>query len=221
MHYNIFYNGCSLAYGQRIAGEDAEDIHPNHEYYEYRLKNRYSQIISDATNLTHCNISYPGVSNDWILETTVNWFEEGNTCDLAIIQWTSPFRFVYYNQKGERINIRGRHIFEDKDWLEYAKIDTEENQQYRFDMFQYWMDYFLKDKCNVIYLQPRKCKVNLKYYDTALYPKNYSTETHYMFVGDNPIFDDPHKGRHPDTEGHRNIAEYLLNIMKIRGYCSL
>lgn len=237
-HYNIFYNGCSFTFGSEIAGSGKKDKRPGeHEYYEYRMQNRYSQLITDKTGLTHCNIALPAVSNDHILESTVDWFEQGNTCDLAVIQWTQRFRFVYYNNIGKRLNINGsnpeilkksKHKLKFNGLDEYPSFHTYENDQYRSDMNMYWMNYFLKDKCNVIYLklQEEPVQVNPNYYETALYPKHYNTHIDYVVGGILPklslidgIFPNNmyYNGGHPSTAGHKKIADHIINIIKSRG----
>lgn len=87
MHYNYFFNGCSWTYGT-----DLEDI----------KRDRYSTLVSEGKS--HVNIAMGGSSNDRIALSTIQWFEKGNTCDTAIIQWTFTDRTIYW-QDNNPINI--------------------------------------------------------------------------------------------------------------------
>jgi hypothetical protein len=78
----IFFNGCSYTWGDEL---------------DNRLKERYSRIVSTHFNAREINIARNGVSNDRISRTTMEWFARGNTCDLAVIQWTVISRFESYN----------------------------------------------------------------------------------------------------------------------------
>ena len=87
MHYNLLFNGCSFTNGSELQGKNSD--------WEYRRLNRFSHIISEKTNKTYDNISIGGSSNDRIVRSTIEWFEAGNTCDLAIIQLTLISRIEF------------------------------------------------------------------------------------------------------------------------------
>jgi len=90
MHYNLLFNGCSYTQGSELQGKNDD--------FEYRDKHRYSQIISEKTGKTYANLSMGGTSNDRITRETIEWFETGNTCDIAIIQFTHIVRTEYISK---------------------------------------------------------------------------------------------------------------------------
>ena len=87
MHYNLLFNGCSWTKGSCLdeLGLDEET-------------NRFSGVIAQKTDKTVCNIGKSGTGNDSICRRTIEWFEEGNTCDHAIIQWTFKSRFEWIDE---------------------------------------------------------------------------------------------------------------------------
>jgi hypothetical protein len=87
MHYNILFNGCSYTNGSELQGKENN--------FEFRRLNRFSHIISERMDKTYENIAMGGNSNDRIIRSTIDWFKSGNTCDLAIIQFTSISRFEF------------------------------------------------------------------------------------------------------------------------------
>lgn len=87
MHYNLLFNGCSFTEGCELEGKTKD--------FNHRTKHRYSHVIHERTGKTYDNIALSGVSNNRITRTTIEWFENGNTCDLAIIQFTMPQRIEF------------------------------------------------------------------------------------------------------------------------------
>ena len=88
----IFFNGCSITWGDEL--EEKED-------------QRYSTLIGHQLDADVVNIAQAGVSNDWIVEKTISWFSDHNA-DLAIIQFTEPSRWIWYdlNDRERRICIQ-------------------------------------------------------------------------------------------------------------------
>ena len=72
----ILFDGCSWTWGDEL--EDKE-------------KYRFSQLLSDMTNIDHVNIAEPLKSNNSILRTTIEYCEK-NTVDIAIIQFSCTSR---------------------------------------------------------------------------------------------------------------------------------
>jgi len=89
MHYNILFNGCSWTYGSELEGLNKDK--------EHQRTHRFSHLVAENLGMTYDNISYGGISNDWIVEKTIEWFNAGNTCDIAIIQFTSASRTIFYD----------------------------------------------------------------------------------------------------------------------------
>jgi hypothetical protein len=97
MHYNILFNGCSFTLGSELEG-----IEKN---YAYRDLNRFSHIISEKTGRSYKNIAHGGISNDRIVRTTIEWFEAGNTCDYAIIQFSVIKRTEYVTKHTADVSL--------------------------------------------------------------------------------------------------------------------
>jgi len=95
----IFFNGCSITWGAEL--EEKED-------------QRYSTLIGRQLDADVVNIAEAGVSNDWIVEKTISWFSDHNA-DLAIIQFTEPSRWIWYdpNDRERRICIQKTKNFSD------------------------------------------------------------------------------------------------------------
>ena len=89
MHYNLLFNGCSWTYGSELEG-----IHKDREH---QRTHRFSHLVAENLGMTYDNISKSGSNNDWITEKTIEWFETGNTCDIAIIQFTIDSRTNWYD----------------------------------------------------------------------------------------------------------------------------
>ena len=87
MHYNLLFNGCSITKGDELEGKE--------QNYEHQRTHRFSHLVAENLRMTYDNISIQGSSNDRIVRETIEWFEAGNTCDLAIIQFTYLERFEY------------------------------------------------------------------------------------------------------------------------------
>jgi len=103
MHYNLLFNGCSFTKGSELQGKTKD--------FEYRRINRFSHIISEKTNKTYANIAEGGSSNDCIVRSTIEWFEAGNTCDLAIIQLTHISRIEFISRYAARpVNFSPKRI---------------------------------------------------------------------------------------------------------------
>jgi hypothetical protein len=227
MHYNLLFNGCSYTEGMELEGPECD--------LNYQNTHRFSHIVAEKSGLSYCNIAKSGGSNESILRRTFEWFEQGNTCDHAIIQWTYRFRRDFFITDYKFINILPNiEIFEPKrsKYLQqiskirkhHISIQDNSNDQYNQDMCMSWMKYFLKDKCSVFYLklfkEPAVCS---SYYNKSQYHKFISDiELHYIegnilnpknkFLYCNPIKNNFHlNGSHPNRFGHMKIANYILN----------
>jgi len=228
MHYNLLFNGCSFTNGNELEGINTD--------CEYRRTHRFSHLISEQTGLTYDNISKGGLSNDMILRTTAEWFEEGNTCDHAIIQWTNRVRVEYFSEKQLEnhldtqryyniypsitpFNQLGKSIQES-----FIRIQNDSNDQNNQDRCMYWMEKLLKDKCSFDYLKMQKeSEVVDEYYELGSYYKHRTKFPITHIKGDilplNKIIyyckNIPGypklTGGHPNGVGHRRIADYIIN----------
>jgi len=161
MHYNFLFNGCSFTFGAELEG-------PNNDL-EHQKSHRFSHLVGEHYNKTYNNLSKSGKSNDWIVEKTINWFEEGNTCDIAVIQLTSIKRITVYDHKNEPIDIiqpilknfnRANDILYDKfvnlrlltnNYFKYVYSDYFGQQNFYKNLF-FINEYLKHKKINVIYL---------------------------------------------------------------------
>jgi hypothetical protein len=120
-HYSLLFNGCSFTEGSELQGKEDD--------FEYRNLNRYSQVVTNKTGLSHANISMGGNSNDRITRTTIDWFRE-NTCDLAIIQLTVLDRTEYISPyDGHPVNFCPGQIGVRTLWKTNIKKDHEETKE--------------------------------------------------------------------------------------------
>lgn len=87
MHYNLLFNGCSMTEGGELEGKEKD--------YEFQRTHRYSHLVAEHFGMSYDNIAVPGNNNDRIVRETIEWFEAGNTCDLAVIQFSYIERLEY------------------------------------------------------------------------------------------------------------------------------
>ena len=97
MKVDLFFCGDSNTYGEELQGIEND--------HQKRIDLRYSSLVSKKLGKTHENISQSGACNDWIVKTVVEWFESGNTCETAIIQFSNAHRWGWYDERGEYQNI--------------------------------------------------------------------------------------------------------------------
>lgn len=229
MHYNLLFNGCSFTDGGELQGKDDD--------WEHRRTHRFSHIVSQKTGLTYDCISRSGASNGKILRSTVRWFEEGNTCDHAIIQWTNRNRVEYFSEEilvqcpktpdyysiYPNSNIKSTNIGRSIQ-NSFITIQNNSNDQHNEDFCMYWMEKLLKDKCSLDYLKIEKeSEVVSDYYKLSPYYKHRTKFPITHINGDilplNKIIyyckNIPGypklNGGHPNEAGHRKIASYIIN----------
>jgi hypothetical protein len=111
MHYNFLFNGCSWTYGSELEGLNKDK--------EHQRTHRFSHLVAENLGMTYDNISDGGISNDWIVEKTIEWFNAGNTCDLAIIQFTTANRTIFYDENNKNkeysftpvLSVNGKKLY--------------------------------------------------------------------------------------------------------------
>ena len=173
------------------------------------LKNPETSRFSYLIDLEAENISLSGACNDWIVKQTVSWFEKGNTCDVAIIQFSFYHRWAWYGVKGEMFNIGKRETTNNFlcDGMRQA------HEAYYSKIFSntmafnnYWKNVFLIDNylpCKKIYLTlhhtPRKT-------DWSRMCRDFEMGDIWKLTG-KPEYLCPMN--HPNEEGHKIIAEYI------------
>lgn len=85
----LFVNGCSFSAGHDDVHTESGKLAPPSDYvWANTIKNNFDDVT---------NLSVAGSSNDRIVRTTLDYFEHNSSQDIiAVIQWTSPFRFEQY-----------------------------------------------------------------------------------------------------------------------------
>jgi len=176
-----------------------------------REEKRFSTLVAEEKNASHHNISKNGACNDWIVSHAIQYFKNGNTCDTAIIQFSAPERWRYYdpderkwrNIGSEKTTNNLRTINEkDAHFWYYKKIYTIELAVQNYWKNVFLIDNYLKDKCKVIYL-------------TLGYPVTRNEWTPDVKI--KSVKELVQKMRlvgHPSPKGHRRIADYILKNLK-------
>ena len=204
MHKDLLFVGDSFTFGM--------ELEPEHEEY------RFSHLVATDKNLTYENLSQCGACNDWIIKTAIQYFRSGNTCDTAIIQFTAPERWRYYDTEKEKWRNIGYGKGRDpKEFKSQATRDAHSAYyQYIYSpqlaIENYWknvffIDDYLKDKCKTIYLTlgnglDKSPKVFSRESDWA--PDTIEIGVIKQIVGKSKIIG------HPSKEGHRKIANHIL-----------
>ena len=156
MKVDLFFCGDSYTWGEELQGPE--------QNHTRRVKKRFSTLVSESLGKTHENISISGTSNDWIVKKTIEWFEEGNSCDVAVVQFSHEKRWMWYDKNGKQHHMPAKWM--QRDSYLYATTEKEEAQKAYFqyvainDQFavdNYWKNMFmlrnyLKDKCRVIHM---------------------------------------------------------------------
>ena len=209
MEVGLFFCGDSNTFGEELQG-----IEDNHDR---RVEKRYSSLVSKELGKTHHNISQSGACNDWIVKNVVEWFEAGNTCDTAIIQFSAAIRWGFYDKDGKYENMgNNKPMLASSETIEAHSIYNEKIWSEQLELDNYWKNMFflrnyLKDKCKVVWMTLSRIPKR----ETNLWSKLCKDieigEQKYM-VGDNkcPKILGVLPGTHPNEIGHQNIAKWIL-----------
>jgi hypothetical protein len=163
MHYNLLFNGCSYTNGSELQGKEND--------FEYLRLHRFSHVISEKMNKTYENIALGGNSNERIVRTTIEWFESGNTCDLAIIQFTLMSRYEFISRHAAHpVNFApGANI--PLMWETEGKIDNKKDYNDAKDAYENYYKYVYNDNLglynfykNLFILEQYLEKNNIPYY---------------------------------------------------------
>tara|TARA_Y100001958_G_C21089625_1_gene443142 strand:+ start:82 stop:777 length:696 start_codon:yes stop_codon:yes gene_type:complete len=228
MKVDLFFCGDSFTHGAELEGLEKDQ--------EKREKQRFSTLVSEKLGMTHDNVSRNGACNDWIVRNVVEWFETGNECDTAFIQFSNYRRWGWYDKQGEYMSMPQEKSHGDL-FSKTGQIDAdikEETHNAYWEFIQsepksldnYWKNKFfiknyLKDKCKVHFLTLNYIPVGKnKYYRKNFWynlSKNIEVSSLRMIVDRNfteKYNDSDLTGSHPSTIGHQLIADHLLNIVK-------
>jgi hypothetical protein len=96
---HLFTNGCSWTYGGALELDDAA-------CEQERLAVTWPGRLAKKLNATFTNIATGGGSNQRVVRTTIDWIYDNkdfikNEEVMAIIQWSDPSRFEYYEPENK------------------------------------------------------------------------------------------------------------------------
>jgi len=223
MKTHLFFCGDSDTWGAELEGLEGD--------HARRETLRFSNLVAQDLEKTHHNISKSGACNDWIVKNTIDWFEAGNVCETAVIQFSEPRRWGYYdkngvyenmaNQKGWNVDyvtkedqIQAHHAYFESVWSLHLELDN-----YYKNLF--FLHNYLQYKCKVIFnTLTKRPKLGQGKYETvksnSWYDlcKNIAVGEHARLInGERCPHIDHAKGlggTHPNPQGHRNIADDIL-----------
>lgn len=223
------FNGCSYTKGAELEGPEGD--------YKGRDKKVYPYKVSQKTGLTYQNIASNGASFDTILRLTIEWFEAGNTCDLAIIQLTNLHRYEWISDEKGSIDvlmsqkkaILTLHPSFGPVWEGFHAIDNDSFKKYRFYKNLFFLKTYLESKnINYSFLSlnnlrietgvvskipfARLCKINLStipHIQGGILEPLSTGRGHGDYTPNlGKMF---YKGSHPSELGHEKIADYIIN----------
>ena len=222
---DLFFCGDSFTWGEELQGTDN-----NHRRRE---RERFSGVLAKRLGKTHVNISRSGTSNDWIVKKTIEWCEQGNSCDTAIIQFSHEKRWMWYDKKGKQHHMPSKYKEEES----YLYTSTEKEQAQHAYMKHvvskdsivdnYWKNMlmirnYLKDKCNIIHLNLCEVpRVKNFWYDVVgdidiieLKPLLRGCRENFTPTLKSDILDNNNNkrfsGAHPSAKGHEIISYRIL-----------
>lgn len=182
----ILFVGDSLTYGDEL--DDLTD--------------RYSDVIGRELNVEVVNIAGKGLSNDAIVRKTITYFEEGNTADLVIFQFTFRSRVEsFVNGMLLRFDIDRKYA---QDYYKYSY--TDEMGQYNYDKNQYFLEVFLKS-IGVPFRMLTVQKKDLTKAKDYGYDQFKKTEPYLLTYRKDQRLP---KG-HPNAEAHRMLAMEIID----------
>ena len=228
---DLFFCGDSFTWGEELQGPE--------QNHERRERERFSGVFSDMLGKTHENISRSGTSNDWIVKKTVEWFEAGNSCDTAFIQFSHYYRWMWYDKTGKHHHMPAQYKEQDTN----IKTTDKQNAQKAYmgnviskhlALENYWKNMFilrnyLKDKCKIIHLTLTKLPEGKNFWSELVgdinilelipllkgehYPLFSKDQSYFCPKLDSNILDNNNNkrfaGAHPSAKGHQVIANQL------------
>ncbi len=211
MKVDLFFCGDSNTFGEELQGLEEDN--------KKRIEQRYSTLVSKELGKTHYNVSQSGACNDWIVKTVLEWFEKGNTCDTAIIQFSDAIRWGFYDKDGKYENLGASKIipkFVSSETTEAHSVYNEKIWSEQLELDNYWKNMFflrnyLKDKCKVVWMTLSRIPKRETNMWSKLCKDIEIGEQKYI-IGDNkcPKIPGVLPGTHPNEIGHQNIAKWIL-----------
>lgn len=232
---NLYVNGCSYTYGHPVEPieENARDIklqRPNWTWAEH-LSDHYSNYVNQA---------WLGGSNHRIFRRTLEFFEGVDAADwTAVIQWTNPDRFEYYDAEHDTYVgvLVNDVVLDDRSWnkfidnsillqnfnLSVAYHTFMRNSQSRLE--EYWMmstvlaQYFRKRDIKFLFTT-MSANGHPRYTDPGVYrytvdASDYTADAISRILG-NSLRQNPPGDTHPNKAGHFEIYKYIQHELSQR-----
>ena len=220
---DLFFCGDSFTWGEELQGPE--------QNHRRREKERFSGVLAEQLGKTHENISRSGTSNDWIVKKSIEWFEKGNSCDTAIIQFSHYYRWMWYDKNGKHHHMPAKWKEQDTHMKTTEKQEAQKAYMSNvisehFALDNYWKNMFLlrnylKDKCNIIHLTLTELPLGKNFwYESVgniniieLIPFLKKDQSNFCPKLNSNILDNNDNkrfsGAHPSTEGHKRIAQLI------------
>ena len=220
----IYFDGCSWTKGHTLTNQEEE---------------RFSKLVSQEFGAEEYNIAEGGGSNDRIVRNLLveNNIEE---YDLAVIEMTFPARTEYYSgvPRQKRVFLSGwisvnpMYNFSHMIWKMKQKIlediivhkrgPRKESISEKFNEYQkFWSDYYrtvttkeffeTKEKIQKLTIE-NHCQV--KGVPLVICTINPWTTIENFELQMNNKENNPSGKGHPDAEGHRILADKIIDIIK-------
>jgi hypothetical protein len=201
---HILFNGCSYTWGDEL---------------EHREQDRFSTLVSNYYKASYNNISDCGRSNDAITRTTMEWFTAGNTCDLAIIQWTIISRIEGYNPQEKYVCVTTQTPYK---WREYYTkyYHDQLGVDNLFKNYYLLEQYFIQQKIPYLFLLHDDWNKIITTTDSIWKQLIIKKDLHFLRgnLSDNDCILDlnnnikPNKG-HPNPLGHQKISQHIIDTI--------
>ena len=209
----ILFDGCSWTFGMEL---------------EDRERERWSTLVSDHFNTEHVNLGQWGKSNDGILRTTIHHCEN-HKVDLAVIQFTKDNRReILSGDNYYRIMNNEGNTLKDQASLDYYKyLNTQEDDVANFFKNKFLLEYYFKvNKIPYLFVKisRRTTYESIKPSSWQMMSESSPVPCLYDVLGGwniPPYYDyetsqkdnRKKKGTHPNSKGHRKIADFLISAI--------
>lgn len=196
----ILFNGCSWTYGAEL---------PVFSEYEWE-KWRYSTIVANNFRCEHLNIAMNGSSNDRIVRTTIEELEN-NKYDLVVVQWSLHER-TEINETSDYSKFiklspnRAKIINCEKSILYYRELYGPYMGTINYQKNKYLLSQYLKSKnINYFYINHSKSIEFTNPFSVLPQDKDILVLKDILQIGDYC------ENRHPNIQGHKKIANCLID----------
>ena len=213
MKPNLFFCGDSVTFGMELEPYGREE-------------KRFSHLVATDKNLSYHNISKSGACNDWIVKYVIQYFREGNTCDTAIIQFSAPERWRYFDPireawrnigNAKTTNNLKNQAMKDAHSAYYSYVYTNQLAIENYWKNVFLIDSYLKDKCKTIYLtlgnpvEKNEWTIDAEIGSIKEIIRNSRNDDETIAAA----MERGYLGGHPSPKGHRIIADYILKRLDV------